>query len=79
MNYTCERCEDTGRYGDGKHDGSGRWIDCPFCDVANGLPSFGCAVCGNKVEAPHEGACTKRGYRVAPSDCYVPEKQEKQK
>jgi hypothetical protein len=28
---TCTECEGTGRYGDGKHDGSGRWIDCPFC------------------------------------------------
>jgi hypothetical protein len=27
----CQECEGTGRYGDGKHDGSGRWIECPFC------------------------------------------------
>jgi len=27
----CEDCDGTGRYGDGKHDGSGRWVECPFC------------------------------------------------
>lgn len=27
----CDACDGTGRYGDGKHDGSGRWIECAFC------------------------------------------------